>query len=405
MADWSQLPPELVVLIAKRLEAGFDVLRFRSVCSSWRSSVPPRLDPHLLPIYLPYSRRLSSYHHRRIHITRNTFYLIRLSHGNKAQAPACWFVKIRDRTDGVKMQLLDPFSDYNPKPLPENFPKVLDLSNVQVLELGHEYIGQYKALIDHPSAHIYRDYRKKVVLLRSNSDSNDFMILTFFQCLAVRRSGEEEWVMLENVKDISDIISFNGKFYAIDYEGRTTVIDQSLNVSFLQQHAGTSRSRKFLVKSVDDLLAVERLLNPVVHSSGGPMSNCSGFRVFRMNEEEQKWDEMKSLRDRILFLGYRQAISAPASEFCSGKGNLVFYLKGFSACGLMRVFDLETGTASPLENWPAYCDLFWPSPQWVNSAESVISSAQVSSNSTHPITSAGREAGTPSSKCSFTRTH
>ncbi|KAL4301947.1 hypothetical protein GQ457_10G023790 [Hibiscus cannabinus] len=157
---------------------------------------------------------LSSYHHRSIHITRNTFYLITLSHGNQAQAPACWFVKTRDRTDRVKMQMLDPFSDYNPKPLPENFPNVLDLSHFQVL-----------------------------------------------------------------------------------------------------------------------------------------------------------------------------------------------YLKGFSACGLMRVFDLETGAASPLGNWPAYCDLFWPPPQWVSCAESVISSAQVTSNSSHPITSAGREAGTPSSKCSFTRTH
>ncbi|KAK8699129.1 hypothetical protein V6N13_115224 [Hibiscus sabdariffa] len=103
-----------------------------------------------------------------------------------------------------------------------------------------------------------------------------------------------------------------------------------------------------------------------------------------MNETEKKWDEMKCLRDRILFLGYRQVISVPTSEFCLRKGNLIFYLKGFSACGLMRVFDLETDATSPLENWPAYCDLFWSPPQWINSAESMISSAQVTSNSTQP---------------------
>ncbi|WRX16130.1 Domain unknown function DUF295 - like 6 [Theobroma cacao] len=81
-----------------------------------------------------------------------------------------------------------------------------------------------------------------------------------------------------------------------------------------------------------------------------------------MDEEEQRWDEMESLGDQILFLGMRQAISVSASEFSWGKGNLIFYSTdlcispryGHSQERGMLVFDLENGSASPLENCPAY---------------------------------------------------
>ncbi|KAK8567931.1 hypothetical protein V6N12_006499 [Hibiscus sabdariffa] len=85
MADWSQLPPELLLLIGKRLEARFDVLRFQSVCSSWRSSVPPKVDPFLLPMYLPSAYRYCGDDYR-ICVSRNTCYLIRLSHCDQTQA-------------------------------------------------------------------------------------------------------------------------------------------------------------------------------------------------------------------------------------------------------------------------------------------------------------------------------
>ncbi|KAK8668418.1 hypothetical protein V6N13_105873 [Hibiscus sabdariffa] len=98
--------------------------------------------------------------------------------------------------------------------------------------------------------------------------------------------------------------------------------------------SSSATSRKLLAKSVDNLLAVEMLFpwpsNPAK----------VGFKVLRLNREEQKWMEMESLKDRIL--GFHRAISAPAFEFCSGKGN---------SSSIQE-------PASPLENWPAYCNLF-----------------------------------------------
>ncbi|KAL4303576.1 hypothetical protein GQ457_10G024880 [Hibiscus cannabinus] len=406
MADWSQLPPELLLLIGKRLEVRFDVLRFRSVCSSWRSSVSPKVDHFLLPTYLPSGYRYYGDDYR-IRISRNTCYLIRLSDCDRSQAPTCWLVKISDGADRLKMQLLDPFSDYNAKSLPENFPKVLDLANFQVFELDHAYIGHFKAERVHPLASIDRDYWTKVVWLQSCTDDNDLIILTSFWCLAAMRSGDEEWTLLENVKGVDDIISFNGKFYVAEREGRTIVIDQSLNISFLGcVGSGRRRGRKYLVRSVDDLLAVEMLHDTYQED---PITLCdqklAGFKVFKMNEEEHKWEEMESLRDRIVFLSDRQAISAPASEFCWGKGNLIFFHSTcFPTRGHVCVFDLETGTASPLENCPAYSNLFWPPPQWVTSPESMISSTRVISNSAHSMTSSPPETECKYPESNFTTT-
>ncbi|EOX97545.1 F-box family protein [Theobroma cacao] len=421
MADWSQLPPELLTLIAKRLETRFDVLRFRSVCSSWRSSFPPRVFP--LPKYLP-SKTKGRCDYSLSHITRHTFFLVRLPGSQNHQtAPGCWLVKIRDGTDRVRMRLLHPLSDSELKPLPVpiNFPKVLDLTNCQVIELGHEFVGRYDVYIDHPLEPQAQDYREKVAITWSSTNSDDFMIVALFgffvQYLAFLRPGEKEWTLSEIVHGAEDIISFNGKFYAIERGGRTIVVDQSLNASFLE-HVGSPTSRKFLVQSCNNLLAVEMFFlrssnsdsdfgNPVNCGSSGGDEEI-GFRIFRMDEEEQRWDEMGSLGDQILILGMRQTISVSASEFSWGKGNLIFYStdlcisprNGQSQEMGMFVFDLEIGSASPLENCPSYCNLFWPPPEWVTSAlqnvESkayplVVSPREVIRNSTSSATSAATD--------------
>ncbi|XP_022762990.1 F-box protein SKIP23-like [Durio zibethinus] len=390
MADWSGLQPELLALIAKRLETRFDVLRFRSVCSSWRSSFPPKLYP--LPKCLP-SKTRGGCEISICDITRNTFFLVRLSgsgtHNNQA-APGCWLVKIKDGAHFVNMRLLNPLTDSELRPLPLKFPKVLDLANFQVIELGHEYIGRYGVVIYRPFEELSRHYREKVAFIRSGINSDYVVMLALFrysvQCLGFLRSEEKEcnqWTLLENVDGVQDIVSFNGKFYAIEQKGRTIIVDISLNVSSLEP-VGSPTSRKFLVQSGDNLLAVEMLFLTSSYSDAESLPNFGisvghkvvGFRIFRMNEEEQKWDEMESLGDQILFLGLRQATSASASEFCWGRGNLIFYSADLSYHPLychpedrhIFVFDLETATASPLKNCPAYRNLFWPPPEWVTSA-------------------------------------
>ncbi|XVF76377.1 hypothetical protein PTKIN_Ptkin13bG0261700 [Pterospermum kingtungense] len=300
MADWTQLPPELLALLANCLDTRFDVLRFRSVCSSWRASVPPKLYP--LPINLPPQTK-GSVKFSLGDIMIDTIFLVRCP-----ATAAC---------------------------------RVLDSTNFQVIELDHQFVVL--------SPNGYRNqFIDKVSFLWSNTNTNDFMMLTPVnrQDLYMVSSiwGKTESIILQTRTsgvEFKDIISFNDKFYAIDGQGKTTVVDQSLNLSFI----GSPTNRKFLVQSGDNLLDVEMISVPT-DSNGGVM--VVDFRIFRLNEEEQKWDEIEGLGDQILFLGVSQSISASASEFYGVKGNLIFFsgvlsnALSFGDSENVYVFDLDT---------------------------------------------------------------
>ncbi|XVE93933.1 hypothetical protein REPUB_Repub01dG0236800 [Reevesia pubescens] len=102
------------------------------------------------------------------HVTRNTFYLVRLP-GTNQTTLACWLVNILDGTNRVKMRILNALPDSELKPLPVNFPKVLDLTNFQVIELGHQYIASYTAWASGSLRDVSRYYIEKVALLRSKT--------------------------------------------------------------------------------------------------------------------------------------------------------------------------------------------------------------------------------------------
>jgi len=136
MADWSQLPKELLGLIAERLNSPFYQLRFRSVCSSWRSSVSPR--PLLrLPGRFPFIQgdgiTDSTWG---FHLSRRTIFLIRSSDARSQTPPnSSWLVKVEE-IHPSRIRLLNPLSRVQLKPLPTSFPNAMDLACFNVLELA-----------------------------------------------------------------------------------------------------------------------------------------------------------------------------------------------------------------------------------------------------------------------------
>ncbi|KAJ1694710.1 hypothetical protein LUZ63_011408 [Rhynchospora breviuscula] len=57
--DWAHLPPEIVELISSKVKSTTDYVRFRAVCSPWRSACDPKPRHHLPPqlpwLMLPYN--------------------------------------------------------------------------------------------------------------------------------------------------------------------------------------------------------------------------------------------------------------------------------------------------------------------------------------------------------------
>lgn len=180
MAEWSKLPNDILLLIAKRLETRIDLLHFRSVCTSWRSSVPPR-KPHWLKIPI-YDTQVADH----FCLSERTIYLIE-SRENPDQTtpPDCWFIKIREDKFGRKHPL-HPLTNFKIT-RSTAFRKVyLSCSKFQVHEWSTEYVLQYtpkdKTCID-SAYHEERNLMvQKVAFMSLSPGSEDFVLLACIRC-------------------------------------------------------------------------------------------------------------------------------------------------------------------------------------------------------------------------------
>ena len=139
MADWSQLPKDLLDLIAKHLDSPFyqlNKLRLRSVCSLWRSSISDHR-PHRSRIpFVPNDGFVTTNQSTfAFHLSKRTIFLITLPTDNNNS----WRIKTEEYHPS-QMQLLNPILSTQIKSLPLDSPKVINLLNCRILELGHEYV-------------------------------------------------------------------------------------------------------------------------------------------------------------------------------------------------------------------------------------------------------------------------
>lgn len=233
------------------------------------------------------------------------------------------------------------------------------------------------------------------VALRPSSSIDDHLLLTIHVSgkLAMFRFGEKNWTIIDDITSpYDDVILFQGKFYAVDYTGRTVIVDvdslpsPELNLAANPVFGG---DRKVLVESCNDLLLVDMFLNVGLDDeSDVDMSiefyeevdfylceETVRFKVYKLDQREQSWVEVRNLGDRLLFLGGNCTFSASASDFtvCKDRGNcIIFSNRYFYSCRAddgegIGVFDLETGTIESLLNYPGLSKLFWPPPEWITS--------------------------------------
>ncbi|XP_024161660.1 F-box protein SKIP23 isoform X1 [Rosa chinensis] len=391
MADWSLLPKELLEDIAKRLGSSFYLLRFRSVCSSWRSSIPSR--PRRLPGRFPFLTNYGiSDSALGFHLSKRTVFLI-----GPPESPDRWLVKIEEDVPG-RMHLLNPLSRLPLSPLPEAFPKVLDLSRFWIFDLGEEYVlhcVNFRPLVNAlgGAANLYME---KVVFMCLGDESSDFVLLTIHVSgrLAMFKSVDKKWTIIHDMPSpYDDVMLFKGQFYAVDGTGRTVVVGLDSNNPSLAANPVYGGDKKFLVESRGELLVVDMYLSTdqevdwddddevsQVQLDGCIYERTVKFKVYKMDEAAQKLVQMKSLGDRVLFLGDDCTFSASASELSGCKGNCIYFTDNFFYTsgeeeGTFKgrdigVFDLDNGTIAPLSDYPESSKLFWPPPVWLSSTTS-----------------------------------
>ncbi|PON49969.1 F-box domain containing protein [Parasponia andersonii] len=377
-AQWSDLPRELLELIADRLQTKTDVTRFRSVCESWRFSVLPFQNrivlptkvPHLGPphfhvpylglphLHVPY---LGPPHLRdtSLLLTETTVYFLSppaASISSSSSRLWGWLLKLKEGQQQLgQLHLVHPLSPLQIHPLPDSFPKVINALQFRVFELAKSYTLQFSNL----------DHCNYKVGLSQNPDCPSLMIVAS-GVLWHLELGHDRWIAIEDtISQLSyeDVIPYQGKFCAVDEFGRTVLFDSNLTITEIASVNSTLcyGDYKNLVESNGELLLVDTYCTRKenTHNGGRKTFKVQKFRVFKLKLDQKRWVELQSLDDQILFLGEDCSFSVSAHNFGGCKGNCIIYTDRDSC---FNVFNLDDGSVSPVTLHLEYANMFNPPP-------------------------------------------
>lgn len=390
-ADWTQLPPELVESISKKLKIYADYLRFRGVCHSWQACVPKspqHLPPQLPWLMLPQSQPNQS--HRAFYNLSNSrvhfLHLPEASHRKRRCGSSHGWLVILEETPSVL--LVNPLTRVK-RHLPplSTFPNVVSFDHSQI---GREYVLRSLSgeLYTRSLIQMRDSFVKKLVLSSSPLQQEGFIALTIVNQsgdLAFCREGDQNWTFIDEARCYSeDAVFLNGLLYAVDNHGMVAECDVEGPfpvVRIIQTPRLEDADMRYLVNSGPDLLLVSRYLDvdhDIVSDDANVNYRSVGFDVFRMNWMGPRWEKVEHLGDRMLFIGENSSFSLLASDFPGCVGNCIYFTDDYSELnyesgvggydsGIFRLWD---GTIQELPPYPRNSDyqLHWPPgslPLWV----------------------------------------
>ncbi|KAG2695225.1 hypothetical protein I3760_07G005100 [Carya illinoinensis] len=369
MVDWSDLPKELLPCIGKSLESSAEVLRFRSVCASWRSCIPSfrEISPSLpLPFPNPISPRGEAY------VSLTTFYRLELAHQNPNPSEG-WLIRVEESEPG-KIRFLNPLSGRHIRVLPESFPKLINLLDFRVLEVSKAYkVG--KSLSGSSFTTV-----NKVVLFPNSAwtRAEDCVVFIIYLDgnLGYAKYGDKRWTLVDKqYSHYDDIIVYKGQFYVIDRLGTVSWIDSSLKlIQFSPPLCGLG-SQKYLVESCGELYVLDRYFDGERSQrryrdenifadlpSSHVCPRTIDFKVYKLDQEWGTWVLVKNLSDTMFILSNDCSFSVSAREFPACKGNCIYFTdeNGFF------VFNLGDGSFSKIQCFPDFSHIFRPPPSWLS---------------------------------------
>ncbi|XP_008810445.2 F-box protein At2g26160-like [Phoenix dactylifera] len=354
--DWSELPKELLSQIASRLPLLSDYLRFTIVCKPWaaarRAARPPLERPWMLPfnqphhaldghlVFLPLANR------RPLRL-----YVPELFHRWICGASRGWFITV-DRQ--LHMHLVHPFAHTQiPLPVPPS--------------LGMERLYAAQCLRG-------RSLLKAVLSADPVVDPTGCIIMAINGAtgkLTFCRPGDARWTVINDPYGIySDLIHYNGRFYAAPADPAVVVCDLASPVprtSICVSTGGRSGYPNYLVEVDGDLLFVARLRCIALIEYGEQICRTFKIEVFKLDNETGTWVETKDLGKMALLLTPDQAVPILEEEFPGCKKNFIYFTdlhyNNHAMCKFEEagMFDLENGMLHPFTQKELFSPLYEPS--------------------------------------------
>ncbi|KAF5177001.1 Ubiquitin-protein ligase protein [Thalictrum thalictroides] len=387
VVDWSKIPEDVLVLILKRLPTICDAFGLAQVCKSWASIV---LSPYNISLPKPPFLMLSESNIEEeeekdvdTSIPRRGFIGINNSKCYKLHLPELhqnrnilstgnWLAFINME---LEISILNLFSKTQ-IPLPSQY----TLPDQWPMEFEEDYTLY----------HVRNGFIKKIVLStppksqsnNSHIDLDGVVAMVIFgsqRQLAIARPGDKSWVPVQTqipaVAAVDNVIFFNNRFYSVNCRGKVAFYDIDCNPPQATLVLGDfkdacSVEKYYLVEWLGELLLVAKYCDIL---DDEPYYDTVKFEVYKLDFDNLAWEEVKSLGQHSLFLGFNTSRSLLASDSTSTfRRNCIYFTDdnsmhyigvGVEGGHDMGVFDLEDGTITP--HYTGKSTSFHSPPLWI----------------------------------------
>ncbi|XP_009618432.1 F-box protein At2g26160-like [Nicotiana tomentosiformis] len=322
MANWAELPHDLLTLIAKRVKVIEDFIAFSAVCNSWRTAATKEnfdaLSPQVPLLMLAADKDGDDY--------REFYSLFKQKVSRiflpEARGPVeCfpsegWLCAISCIGE---MKLLQPFSRISIQ-----LPSLKALLSLHGEEAPKE--GEWHCI-------------DKAVLSASPSVTSDYaLVISRFgegSLLSFWRPGDLNWTNINFKKfdGISTMVCCKGQFYALTFGGEVWVFDiagRSISKPIVEPRI-LARLRDddvfhnpvhfYLVEISDALFILTRFL----HSNGLGCYHTVKFNVYELDLTKAKLNKVSTLGNSAICLGRNGASSIDSSAFTIVKPNHIYF--------------------------------------------------------------------------------
>lgn len=314
MADWSQLPYDIIQMIAIRLDAVEDFLAFSAVCHNWRSFyLTKKWTPGPQVPLLILSDNENSIMRNFFSLYRDRVYELEMpeAHGRRCWGSnEGWLVTMGS---DLEVHLLNAFTRVRVR-----------------LPAASTFKFLFNVAVD------WYQFIEKAIVIKKPSQSTaakeEFLILAIYgplRQLAFTRPGYASWITVEESFQyrIMDVAFFNDQIFALSATGTLLAVDINSQLPEIMHTAPPphlwAREQVFLVESLGDLLMVYQYVYVGnVNHPGEPIQ----FEVFNFDFGAREWIKLTDLGDRAIFVGDNISMSVSTTKLINCRGNSIYFI-------------------------------------------------------------------------------
>lgn len=337
MADYANLGRDILQEITKFFSF-LDEIRFGAVCSNWYKVAKDR---HYFPLLLFFDTNSPKF----FNILEKKVYEIDIPEleGRHCVGSSHGWLIIIDYD--LETTLLNPFSKAQ--------------VNLPLLPLGRYIIWPLESC----DQLIY-----KAVISANPSKSSNYTVVAIYLAgykIAFWRPGDLTWTVIISKFMLEDVIWYNGAIYVVGENSKVYRVEFGMNNELVeiasQDNGNLNRKTMYMVDFMGELLLIYRMIYPDGHNVANTSEfyHTKCFMLFKLDQVNNQFVELKSINDHVLFLGSNYAALIPTTDMeDKTKNNIIYFsdnniydnrLGGYCDSGSYNISDGSI-TSFPLHN-------------------------------------------------------